>query len=363
MMMESLEMSESSKLEESSHMRNRVTTPILPKGEIRIDEAEEEEEEDESITLSPSSPPPPFSSGAIPNSSPSYKTAITKIEKFLSTPSRRIGNNSVEPVSLLQDRAFKSSNNNKDNSVVDYPILSSSPFHIKRKDLILPDTSQQPQISLQTPSGTSVVGDFASSQDDDQQRLTSGGRSEGFRAPRLPCGLTNFHLSLFFGMIGFILFWLVLLLRIYLPVNYFGLPPKGASAPTAAVSSSSASRNITNDELDSKNNSSDSSSSRLLRNSSSSSPPNSSSTSTLHYNHSRSTPTIPTITTTTKQSSSPSSLSTTTSFSSSTRKSPTFSSNPSTSPLKSTFYPTTRSLNYTNTHATSSSTNTRTTAP
>ena len=33
----------------------------------------------------------------------------------------------------------------------------------------------------------------------------------------LPCGLTRFHFSLCFGIIGFIIFWTGLLLRIYLP--------------------------------------------------------------------------------------------------------------------------------------------------
>ena len=38
---------------------------------------------------------------------------------------------------------------------------------------------------------------------------------------RWPCGLTNFHFSLCFGMVGFTVFWTGLLLRIYLPHEYF----------------------------------------------------------------------------------------------------------------------------------------------
>ena len=38
---------------------------------------------------------------------------------------------------------------------------------------------------------------------------------------RMPCGLTNFHFSLCFGMVGFTVFWTGLLLRIYLPHEYF----------------------------------------------------------------------------------------------------------------------------------------------
>ncbi|CAB4066102.1 unnamed protein product [Lepeophtheirus salmonis] len=326
MMMESLEMSESSKLEESSHMRNRVTTPILPKGEIRIDEAEEEEEEDESITLSLLLLHLHFR--RVP-----FQTLLHPIKPLLpklkSSFLLRVGGSATtlwSPCLFYKTGLLRVATITRTTPSWIIPFYRLPPFTSNGRTSFFQIRPNSHKISLQTPSGTSVVGDFASSQDDDQQRLTSGGRSEGFRAPRLPC---------------FILFWLVLLLRIYLPVNYFGLPPKGASSPTAAVSSSSASRNITNDELDSKNNSSDSSSSRLLRNSSSSSPSNSSSTSTLHYNHSRSTPYHPNNhNNNNKQSSSPSSDSTTTSFSSSTRKSPTFSSNPSTSPLKSTFYTT-----------------------
>ena len=36
-----------------------------------------------------------------------------------------------------------------------------------------------------------------------------------------PCGMTNFHVSLIVGVIGFFIFWLGLLLRIYLPHDYF----------------------------------------------------------------------------------------------------------------------------------------------
>lgn len=36
-----------------------------------------------------------------------------------------------------------------------------------------------------------------------------------------PCGLTNFHFSLIIGIAGFFIFWLLLLLRIYLPGEYF----------------------------------------------------------------------------------------------------------------------------------------------
>ena len=35
------------------------------------------------------------------------------------------------------------------------------------------------------------------------------------------CGLTNFQVTFILGMMGFILFWLGLLLRIYLPDEFF----------------------------------------------------------------------------------------------------------------------------------------------
>ena len=36
-----------------------------------------------------------------------------------------------------------------------------------------------------------------------------------------PCGMTNFHCSLIIGIAGFVVFWVLLLLRIYLPDEYF----------------------------------------------------------------------------------------------------------------------------------------------
>ena len=38
---------------------------------------------------------------------------------------------------------------------------------------------------------------------------------------RWPCGVTNFHFTLCLGMVGFTVFWTGLLLRIYLPSEYF----------------------------------------------------------------------------------------------------------------------------------------------
>lgn len=45
--------------------------------------------------------------------------------------------------------------------------------------------------------------------------------SLGTRERSWPCGLTNFHFSLCFGLVGFAVFWTGLLLRIYLPHEYF----------------------------------------------------------------------------------------------------------------------------------------------
>lgn len=39
---------------------------------------------------------------------------------------------------------------------------------------------------------------------------------------KLPCGMTRFHLSLLCGMIGFVIFWVGLLLRIYMPHDFWG---------------------------------------------------------------------------------------------------------------------------------------------
>ena len=62
-----------------------------------------------------------------------------------------------------------------------------------------------------------------------KQELEGGGRGYGqglsssenvsrtsVFSDHLPCGLTRFHFSLFFGMVGFVVFWLGLLLKIYL---------------------------------------------------------------------------------------------------------------------------------------------------
>ena len=38
---------------------------------------------------------------------------------------------------------------------------------------------------------------------------------------KMPCGMTNFHLSLCIGIFGFFVFWVGLLLRIYLPEDYW----------------------------------------------------------------------------------------------------------------------------------------------
>lgn len=51
-----------------------------------------------------------------------------------------------------------------------------------------------------------------------------------FTFPEWPCrDMTNFHCYLLFGLICFFIFWLLLLLRIYLPDTYFhGQDPKEA---------------------------------------------------------------------------------------------------------------------------------------
>ena len=49
-----------------------------------------------------------------------------------------------------------------------------------------------------------------------------------------PWGMTNFHFSLCVGVIGFFIFWLVLLLRIYLPDEYWVDEEEEAAAEAAA---------------------------------------------------------------------------------------------------------------------------------
>ena len=52
-------------------------------------------------------------------------------------------------------------------------------------------------------------------------RVSSRNIGLGTRERHWPCGLTNFHFSLCFGLVGFAVFWTGLLLRIYLPHKYF----------------------------------------------------------------------------------------------------------------------------------------------
>jgi hypothetical protein len=51
-----------------------------------------------------------------------------------------------------------------------------------------------------------------------------------------PCGMTNFHCYLLVGIFFFFVFWLLLLLRIYLPGDYFDHNKGGGAAavPTKA---------------------------------------------------------------------------------------------------------------------------------
>lgn len=52
----------------------------------------------------------------------------------------------------------------------------------------------------------------------DRLRSLSGRSAAKFK---MPCGMTNFHLSLCIGIFGFFVFWVALLLRIYLPEDYW----------------------------------------------------------------------------------------------------------------------------------------------
>jgi len=77
-------------------------------------------------------------------------------------------------------------------------------------------------------SDQEAVIDAASSADSngsaDAERATVGlSRAHYIMGTNLPwpCGMTNFHFSLCVGCICFLIFWVLLLLRIYLPSEYF----------------------------------------------------------------------------------------------------------------------------------------------
>ena len=82
-----------------------------------------------------------------------------------------------------------------------------------RDTITSPDTSFLP---------TSVPRNQNNKHNSNQQRYTRQNFRDYLSGDRRwPCGLTNFHFSLCFGMVGFTVFWTGLLLRIYLPHEYF----------------------------------------------------------------------------------------------------------------------------------------------
>jgi hypothetical protein len=81
---------------------------------------------------------------------------------------------------------------------------------------VLPGAVQEANEDIEYGGGGPVVikqelAGSANSSDHDNESRTS------VFSDRLPCNLTRFHLSFVFGIIGFIIFWVILLLRIYLP--------------------------------------------------------------------------------------------------------------------------------------------------
>ena len=97
-----------------------------------------------------------------------------------------------------------------------YDLSTDHEDNIYRDTITSPDTSFLPTSVARSsnnnslpPKHTSRLRNLENFQD-----YFSGDR-------RWPCGLTNFHFSLCFGMVGFTVFWTGLLLRIYLPHEYF----------------------------------------------------------------------------------------------------------------------------------------------
>lgn len=69
---------------------------------------------------------------------------------------------------------------------------------------------------LEYAFSTAAVGAPIVKQELASSEMGSDSRTSVF-SDYLPCGLTRFHFSLCFGLVGFVIFWLGLLLRIYLP--------------------------------------------------------------------------------------------------------------------------------------------------
>ena len=73
-----------------------------------------------------------------------------------------------------------------------------------------------PEEDLEYGGGTGGGGPVVIKQELASEAGSAVSRTSVF-SDYLPCGLTRFHFSLCFGLVGFVIFWLGLLLRIYLP--------------------------------------------------------------------------------------------------------------------------------------------------
>jgi len=90
---------------------------------------------------------------------------------------------------------------------------------IDHEDNVFRDTTTSPDTSFLP---TSVSRNTLPPKNTNRLRDTTQNIRDYFSGDqRWPCGLTNFHFSLCFGMVGFTVFWTGLLLRIYLPHEYF----------------------------------------------------------------------------------------------------------------------------------------------
>ena len=83
-----------------------------------------------------------------------------------------------------------------------------------------------------------AAADSISDEDEDEGRGRGSGHHVLGTSALWPWGMTNFHFSLCVGVVGFLIFWLVLLLRIYLPDKYW--VDKGAGEEGEGVEESGA---------------------------------------------------------------------------------------------------------------------------
>jgi len=82
------------------------------------------------------------------------------------------------------------------------------------------DEEERGEVEDDDDVASSVIGSVEDDPEGGRPGLSRAHYIVGTNMP-WPCGMTNFHFSLCVGCICFLIFWVLLLLRIYLPSEYF----------------------------------------------------------------------------------------------------------------------------------------------